>query len=409
MSGGEQRAGEGFHVIDGWRSLLLVVVMLSGPPLMALTFSTIAPVLPMIAAHFRGNSGGTMVAQWIMTMPAIGLMLGAPSGGWLIDRIGPRMMTIAAFAGFAIAGSAGLWLQSAGGLLLSRFIMGFAGASIATVATYLIGARYDETVRRRMIAAQDSIAGAAAMGAVLLSGILAQSDGWRAPFAIYLVALPLLVAAILGVPALHAGASRGAGQGQPLSGLLPFWAIYLIIAAMAGLMMMPATQVPFLLEAHGVEDPVIRSRVIACSALASIMAAASFPVVRGRLGEAGTFRIILAAYAAGTAVLSLSATAGLAALGCFLMGLGTGLFSPFFASLLIARIDVGLRGRAIGFMFGAIFLSEFASPLVVLPLRHAFGVNGGFAVLSCMIVAGLVATAIRAPFRQTASRILSNP
>lgn len=402
MSGGEQQ--EAVPAIDGWRSLLLVAVMLSGPPLMALTFSTIAPALPMIAAHFRGHSGGTMVAQWIMTMPAIGLMLGAPSGGWLIDRIGPRTMTVAAFAGFAIAGSAGLWLQSAGGLLLSRFIMGFSGASIATVATYLIGARYDETARRRMIAAQDSLAGVAAMGAVLLSGILAQAGGWRAPFAIYLVALPLLVAAILGVPALQAGASRGSARATPLSGLLPFWAIYVIIAAMAGLMMMPATQVPFLLQAHGVADPVIRSRVIACSALASIMAAASFPLVRGWLGEVGTFRVILAAYAAGTAVLSLSATAALAALGCFLMGLGTGLFSPFFASLLIARTDAGLRGRAIGFMFGAIFFSEFASPLVVLPLRHAFGVNGGFAALSCAIVAGLVATTVHPPFRQTALR-----
>lgn len=397
----EETVASDLRGLHGWRALLLIAVMLSGPPLMALTFSTIAPALPMIAAHFRGQSGGTMLAQWIMTMPAIGLMLGAPCGGWLIDRIGPRAMTMAGFAAFALAGSGGLWLQSAGGLLISRFVMGFAGATIATVATYLIGARYDETARRRMIAAQDAIAGIAAMSAVLLSGVLAQAGGWRAPFAIYLVAVPLLAAAILSVPAFRRGASREETVEQPLSSLLPLWAIYLVIVAMAGLMMMPATQVPFLLQTHGVEDPVIRSRVIASSALASILAAASFPLVRGRLGEAGTFRTILAAYAVGTAVLSLSTTALNAAIGCFVMGLATGLFSPFFASLLIVRTDPGLRGRAIGLMFGAIFLSEFASPLVVLPLRHAFGVNGGFAALSCLIVAGLVVALARRPFNKT--------
>ena len=55
---------------------------------------------------------------------------------WLAEEPGVGVHAIRASAG-------------EGGLLLSRFIMGFSGASIATVATYLIGARYDETARRR--------------------------------------------------------------------------------------------------------------------------------------------------------------------------------------------------------------------------------------------------------------------
>lgn len=387
------------RAVTGWRGWLLVMVMLSGPPLMSLTFSTIAPVLPMIAAHFQGRSGGTMLAQWIMTTPAIGLMLGAPAGGWLIDRVGPRAMTVGALAGFAAGGSAGLWADDPMVLLTSRFVMGLSGAGIATAATWLIGARYDETGRRRMIAAQDSVAGIAAMSAVLLSGIIAQASGWRAPFAIYLVAAPLFLAALASVPAIRARPKHDETHSiAPLAALRPLWPIYLIVIAMAGLMMMPATQVPFLLHANGIEDTVIRSRVIACSALAAILAAASFPMVRGRLGEAGTFRIVLMAYLVGTATLSLAVSAGLAALGCFFMGLGTGLFSPFFASLLIARTSPSLRGRAIGFLFGAVFLSEFLSPLVVLPLRVALGVNGGFAALSAMLGLALAATFVRRPF-----------
>lgn len=385
--------------VAGWHRFLLIAVMLSGPPVMALTFSAIAPALPMIALHFSDRADGTMLAQWIMTTPAIGLMLGAPSGGWLIDRIGPRRLIIAAFTGFAVGGSAGLWVDNPAALLIGRFIMGFSGATIATATTWLIGARYEEHKRRRLIAAQDTMAGMAAMSAVLLAGIAAQSAGWRAPFAIYLVAIPLLIAAWVSVPALRPATDPTSEKVTGAIGsLVPLWPIYAIIVAIAGLMMMPATQVPFLLQTNGIDDPIIRSRVIACSAFAAIIGAALFPLIRARAGEAGTFRIILSAFLLGTAILSTATDAVRAAAGCMAMGFGTGLFGPFFASLLIARTEPVLRGRAIGFMFGAVFLSEFLSPLVVLPLRQAFGVNGSFGALACMIATGVIATMVKRPF-----------
>lgn len=399
-----ESAAARLRAVIGWRAVLLVAVMLSGPPLMALTFSAIAPGLPMLAAHFGGQAGGTMLAQWIMTTPAIGLMLGAPSGGWLIDRIGPRLLIIAALAGFAIGGSAGLWANDPASLLVGRFVMGFCAAIIATAATWLIAERYEEQQRRRLIAAQDTIAGMAAMSAVLLAGMAAQSGGWRAPFAIYLVAIPLLFAAIASVPAVRPTiTAAGNSSTPPLGFLARHWPIYAIIVATAGLMMMPATQVPFLLQSSGVEDAVVRSRVIACSALLAIIGAALFPVLRKRLGEPGTLRVILLAYLLGTTTLSLATNALGAALGCAAMGIGTGLFGPFFASLLISRTEPALRGRAIGFMFGAIFLSEFLSPLVVLPLRAQFGGNGSFGAMACLLAAGLVASIVKPPFRLQAS------
>ncbi len=384
--------------VRGWRGVPLVVVMLSGPPLMALVFSSIAPVLPAISSHFSSHGGSPLLAQWIMTTPAIGLMLGAPAGGWLIDRIGPRVMILLALALFAAGGSAGLWAESPATLLSARFLLGVAAASVATVTTWLIGAHAQGERRRRLIAAQDAIAGVAAMSAVLLSGLVAQSGGWRAPFAIYLVALPLLLLAILSVPSSGPDRLRTTSGGDvPLSGLRPLLPVYLVIIATAGLMMMPSTQVPFLLQANGVVDPVIRSRVIASSALAAIAGAALFPLIRARIGDAGIFRLILMAYFTGTTILAMAGSAVTAAAGCLAMGFGTGLFSPYFATLIIARAAPALRARAIGFMFGAIFLSEFLSPLVVLPLRAAFGVNGGFAALAALLLIALATTAWRTP------------
>lgn len=386
-------AARRLRAVHGGRWLALLAVMMSGPPLMALTFSTIAPVLPSIARHFGAQVGGTLIAQWIMTAPAIGLMLGGPAGGLLIDRLGPRRLIMAAFALFAIAGSAGLYLDNAMALLLSRFFLGLAGSCVATAATWLIGERFDEVSRRRVIGFQDSIAGVAAMSAVLLAGIVGAAGGWRLPFAIYLVAAPLVLLAFLAVPNIATTSDKQAAP-PARAVLLPLWPVYATIFSMAGLMMMPATQVPFLLESNGIVDPVIRSRVIASSAALSIISAALYGPVRLRLGERGTLALIILAYALGTTALSQSSDALMAALGCTMLGIGTGLFSPHFASVLIARTPAPARGRAIGFMYGAIFLSEFLSPLVILPLRAAFGVHGSFLALGLALFTALAILAI---------------
>lgn len=380
------------RAVQGARGVLLLAVMLSGPPLMALTFSAISPVLPAIGLYFGGaGSRGAFVAQWIMTTPAIGLMIGAPASGMLLDRLGVRRLILAALAGFALGGAAGLYAESLGTLLLGRFVMGLSGATLTTGTTWLIAARHDEAERRRLIAAQDAISGVAAMTAVLLSGVLGQSGGWRMPFAIYLVAVPLFGCALATIPALRRQTDRSRAT-PPATALTRLWPVYALVLALAGLMMMPATQVPFVLEAIGVQDPVARSYVIAASALLSILSAASFPWVRARAGEVGTLRLILAGYGIGTALISVAPNAAMAAAGCAFMGAATGLFSPHFASLVIARAEPALRARAIGLMFGFVFLSEFLSPAVVLPLRAALGVQGGFAALAVMLAAGLLAS-----------------
>lgn len=395
--------------ISGAAGIALVLVMLSGPPLMALTFSAIAPALPMIADHFRHSAGGTLLAQWIMTMPAIGLMLGGPMGGWLIDRIGPRRLLLAALAGFAIGGSTGLWTSSAVLLLIGRFVLGFCGASIAIATTWLISVRHEEKSRRRLIATQDAAAGVAAMSAVLLSGLAAAYAGWRAPFAIYLVALPLLILAAFVVPQFRVPAIGSGGQKLSIKDIHPLWPIYAIIVALAGMMLLPSTQVPFLLQSNGVVDPVVRSRVIATSAFFTILSAACFPLVRARLSEAGILRAILCAYVAATITLMLSRGPLGAAVGCALLGLGTGLFGPFFATLLSSRSSPALRGRALGLMFGAIFLSEFLSPLIILPLRAMFGVTDSFGALAALLTCGLVASILRPPFQPKSQPTTARP
>lgn len=383
-------ATDSLRAITGPRWIALLIVMLSsGPPLIALTFSTIAPVLPAIGKHFGSDTGSTFFAQWIMTAPALGLMLGGALSGFLIDKIGPRFLIITALCLFALGGSAGLYLDDPVAMLFSRFLLGLGGSSAATTATWLVGERFDELARRKLIGIQDACAGIAAMSALLLSGMLGAHIGWRMPFAIYLVAVPIALLARLSVPQIKTASTRedSATTGTMFSAL---WPIYAIVLAMAGLMMMPATQVSFLLDSHGISDPIIKSRVIASSAATSIVAAALYARVRGLLGERGTLSAILLAFALGTVMLSQSGGVWDTAFGCMLLGCGTGLFAPHFASVIIGRTPHNMRGRALGFMFSAMFLSEFVSPVIILPLRTAFGQQGAFLAISAALFTAFI-------------------
>jgi MFS family permease len=108
-----------------------LAVLLASSPCSALMYTAIAPILPQLAAHLGGGDGA-LYAQLIMTMPSIGLMVGGPVIGWGAELIGPRPVLIAALAIYAVAGSAGLYLDGVGALLASRLLLGLAVAGIGT-------------------------------------------------------------------------------------------------------------------------------------------------------------------------------------------------------------------------------------------------------------------------------------
>ncbi len=87
---------------------LLLGLMLCGSPLMALIFTVLGPVLPAVAGHFGGER---LTAQMIMTMPSLGIMVGGPIGGWLVERHGVRRVILWMLVAYALSGCAGFVLD----------------------------------------------------------------------------------------------------------------------------------------------------------------------------------------------------------------------------------------------------------------------------------------------------------
>lgn len=138
---------------------LLIIVLLASGMCSAIMYSSITPVLPGLAAFFGGGEQGSFLAQSVMTMPGLGMMVGGPLLGLLIERLGERRVIIGSLVLFSLAGAAGLVLNNAAGLLGSRFLVGVAASSFTTASLTLMSWRFPLELRTRLIGYQSALGG----------------------------------------------------------------------------------------------------------------------------------------------------------------------------------------------------------------------------------------------------------
>jgi MFS family permease len=377
-------------VLSRLHTWLAIAVMVSGAAFVSLVVTAVSPVMHEISEHFGQGGYGKMVAYGIAILPSIGIMIGGPITGWAIERIGSRRFLLSILIVFALSGSAGLYLEDVRLLAATRFVLGVAAAGIVTCTLIMIGEYFEAGMRARILGYQSAVASVAALLIILGSGELADWAGWRAPFALYLFAIPAFAAAAIAVPKRPAGVQRAramaeAGAWRALIALWPALAIF--VALFIG-SFMPTLQVSFLLAANGVLKPFNQSLVLAASALMVSAGAAIYGPVRSRLSsDRATLRLCGVLIGAGIVVMGLSHEAIQVAVGCGISGVGTGLLNPQVNNMLIARAGPHARGPAVGLGYTARYTGDFLNPVIVGPLAVAIGLHGAMLVVGIAFVA----------------------
>jgi MFS family permease len=374
---------------SGWRRRAAIAVLLSSAPGMALMFAALGPALPLVAAHF-GGQGGTTMAQMIMTMPGIGVVAGGAMGGFTIARLGIRHTLFAALLIYALSGAAGLYVGDIYALLVARFLLGVAVAHISNCCLTLMGAWFDETARARVLGYQAGVAGAVSVTMLVLGGTLAQYGGWRAPFMLYLMALPVLLLAVIAIP--KQAAPPATATKTDWAAILPLWPLYLLVIGLMLAYFMTSVQLTFLLNGDGVSSPVTRSLVIGSGVAAGGLVGGTFGPVYRNLGRRGTRILLIGMMAAGFALIGLTHSLSTITLGAILCGGGGGMISPYMSSLFLARTSPAVRSKALGFMFMSFYLADFLNPLAVYPFRVTIGIHGAFIAAALILAAGVALT-----------------
>lgn len=360
----------------------------------ALIFTAIGPVLSAISVYFGGGAKGNIIAQSLMTLPSIGVIVGGPFAGVLVERIGARRTLFVALFAYGLTGSAGLYIADAYPLLATRLLLGIAGAGVATSATALIGEMLEGNRRVRALGYWSAVGSGGSVISILLAGSIAHMGGWQGPFALYGVAFVLLAFALFSLrPSSGSAEISGQTAVVPKGALLALWPIYALLVAICVAVFMTGIQVSFLLAANGIDSPKLQSWIIAAASLGSMTGAMTYGLVQQRIGHGWCFVLSLSLMAMGNLIMGTQQEVALFAVGCLLNGWGGGMTIPFFASRIVERTPLEVRGRAFGLMYTMIFVGEFANPLVVTPLSLQFGIHTAFVVVGCLTAAGAVVAA----------------
>jgi len=372
---------------------LAVFVMASTGTFLAMVFFVVLPMLPLIAEHFGGGKDGAFMAQWILTMPSIGVIIGGPTTGWFVERVGARAVLFTCLVLFALSGVAGLVVENQPLLLASRLIVGLTATGLVTAAMGIIVEIFTEERRGSILGLQNAIATGLSVLVTLASGAVAERHGWRAPFVLYALSLPILALALFVIPVVS---RRQATAGASLSLLRPMLPIYALVTLSMIINFQSASGVPVLLAADGINSPTSISQILGAGTVLFAIGAIAYGTIRARAGVYWTFALGLVFQGIGILALSLGHGVVGIGLGAVLLNLGSGIQTPNLSHWVMERAPLPIRGRAMGLLFSAQFLGPFLSSSLVAPAIAAYGLRNILAVIASLIAIGVALAALRA-------------
>ena len=357
------------------RGLLLAISSLT-----IMAGSTIAPGLPGMRESFSDLPGADALVRLVLTLPALFIGLAAGPVGALLDRVGRVRMLAISLALYVTAGTSGIWVGSLPLLLVGRAILGIAIAGVMTATSTIIGDAFVGSARSRYLGLQSAFM---AFGGVLflsVGGLLA-SIGWRAPFFVYLLGVPLVPMALMvlgGAPGTRASEAPRGPRAQ-----VPWRAIALPCAAafmgMALFSLVPV-QIPFLLRQTGFGGPAVTGGAIATLTLTGGIASLQFRRLATRVSREAIAALTFGLMALGYVVVAVAPNLSTVVLGLALAGLGTGLIMPNTNEWTMHATHGAQRPGALGVLNACLFGGQFISPLLFAPfltlasLQTLFGV-----------------------------------
>jgi MFS family permease len=304
----------------------------------------------------------------VLTVPALVIGLTATLAGRIVDRLGRKRLLVGALVVYAVVGTAPLWLSSLPLIVASRVLVGLTEAALMTCCTTLLADYFHGPRRERYFGLQTVYTTVAATIFFAVGGLLG-SWGWRTPFWLYAVSLPLAFAAarvIWQPPQSH---TREKLPALPWRGLL----VPVGVTLAGGLVFyVLIVELSYVLDGIGVTATATIGLVSAVGSLATAVAAFLFPRVT-RLGPAVTIPAAFILCGLGILGLALAPSVPVVVLGAVVTGLGNGLMLPALLTWALGSLTFAQRGRGTGIWTSAMFIGQFASPLVVLALAGGTG------------------------------------
>ncbi|MEP3224739.1 MAG: MFS transporter [Parasphingorhabdus sp.] len=378
----------------------IIILCASVMPIMAIV--SLIPVLPLLMKEFASVPGSEFLVPMALTIPALCVAVFSPFAGWLSDRVGRKKLlvtTLILYAGFGIIP---WFLNDLFQIIAARVGLGVMEAVIMTVATVLIGDYFAGARREKWIALQVGVGSIAAIILIAIGGGLGEVFGSRGPFLLYLLALPIALAAaiILFEPTVKSTIADGAKDQFPLKAVLP---LILTTIGVGIVFYTVVVQLGPILQLSGEVSP---GTIGLIGALANVAMAGGSFLFNQFKQNVGPRLLIVGLVLAGIGYAGLSMSTSLFALSafCIFACIGSGMLLPNMLTWTMRSLPPQMRGRGMGMWTGAFFLGQFVAPIVVASMNP---VTGGFAQ-TFVVYATVIAVAVIGVAVVTRGSVLEN-
>lgn len=356
------------------------VTLLLAATMTVMAGAIVAPSLPNISKVFAETPHIELLSKLVITLPALFIAIFSPIAGKIADRFGRLPLLLGSLLLYALGGTSAYFVNNIYLILLSRAILGTAIAGTMTSVVTLAGDYFEGSERKSFLGLQGAFMAMGGVVFVMLGGVLADIS-WRTPFLIYLLSLPVAMAAfrILKEPDIQQDEVPGSEQQQGF-GALPriAWLIYGNIFLGMILFYMVPVQIPFLLKDLGVEQNYLSGVAIGIGTFFSAVTSISYRKLSQKLSFPAFFAIAYLLVGSGYGLVSLADGLLLVIAGLVVSGLGIGLLIPNTNIWLLAILPEHVRGFGTGISGTFLFIGQFASPIAVRPLVETFSLSEAF-------------------------------
>lgn len=357
-----------------------LAVILASATLTIMAGSVIAPVLNTMR---EGLGAAPSSVGIIITTHGLFMALFSPLMGSLIDRTGAKGTYILSLFAYGLAGGSGLFINSFGGLLVSRAFLGIALAGVFTAINVLILDMYEGPERNRFMGWRGS---AQSLGGVIwpvLGGALGTMS-WHLPFAVYTLAIPVGVAAVVAIPASLVHVEKAPGDDPEHSVWRIFsenrvlWLIYGLMFTGSILLYVVVIFLPQILETFGITSTFRIGLFITAMTASAGVVSLVYGRIRARLAYRWIVLMSVTMWTVAFLLLSLATDSSAVILSIALFGVSQGLIMPTVMVWIGDVVPANYRGRFSSYLGTFGFMGQFLSPILFAPVLILGGLKGVF-------------------------------
>lgn len=366
----------GPHLPEGRHPLRepVVRVIVASTLMGVMGVSLISPVLPEIRRALSLTEAEASLVLSAFTLP--GIILGLFIGMWA-DRWGRRAVLVPCLLLYGVSGAAVGLAPGFAGIIALRMLQGAAASGLVTLAITLIGDLFHGPRRNAILGLNGALLAVGTGSYPVIGGALSLID-WRAPFALYLVGIPvgLFALRVLDETPRRARTSgfeylRRALRELPLLRAAVLYATALgVFTVLYGALL---TLLPFLLDGELSLSALQIGIVVSVSSVASATAASQ----AGRLARRFRNEPIVAAgvLSLGVSVVALSLARSPVAFGVAVLpfGAGMGTLMPALDSAVSSLTPDEYRGGAMSLRTSMVRLGQTTGPALFTTLAAVWG------------------------------------